>query len=493
MKIQFHNTLAGCIEPFEPIDPPNVYMYNCGPTVYDFAHVGNFRSFMIADVLRRTLELLGFHVHQVMNLTDVGHMTDDQLADGGGEDKMVAAAKRLKQAKKQGVAPVDNPDDPYQVAQYYIDAFIEDARLLGLKVSNEYPQNMPRATQYIDGMQEMIKKLLAAKHAYIASDGAVYYSVESFSQYGQLSGNTIDRLRSGAGGRITDEHQVVKRHPADFLLWKPDATHIMKWDSPWGAGYPNWHLECSVMATTLLGQDVIDIHMGGEDNIFPHHECEIAQTCGATGKELFSRFWIHARHLFINGEKMSKSKGTFYTVRDLAAKGISPVAVRMELVKAPYRMNANLTEQGLVDSARTVQRLRDFSTDLDRRCDGAVASVDLTHPALEAFGSALADDLNIAAAMASLFAWIQQDHSDAAESLAVLRQMDRVLGVLDLGLADNQEAGGDLEIAETCAAIDQARAQKEFEVADNLRQQLVDAGYEVHTSKGGTTARKKLA
>ena len=217
MEIRFYNTLTNRAEVFQPVDSDCVRMYSCGPTVYDFAHIGNFRSFLFADVIRRSLEFFGHKVHHVMNITDVGHMTDDGNADGGGEDKMQAAARRVKEGKKSGKVPdgaVQNPDDPYQIAQYYTDAFLKDARTLGVKVAFEYPENVLHATQHIDSMIEMIGQLISNGHAYVGPDGVVYYSVESFPAYGKLSGNTIDRLMTGAGGRINDENQASKRHPA---------------------------------------------------------------------------------------------------------------------------------------------------------------------------------------------------------------------------------------------------------------------------------------
>ena len=226
-------------------------------------------------------------------------------------------------------------------------------------------------------MQEMISQLIQRGHAYVGPDGVVYYSVESFPAYGRLSGNTLDRLMTGAGGRVSEENQANKRHPADFMLWKPDSSHIMKWDSPWGAGYPGWHIECSCMARKRLGRDVIDIHTGGEDLIFPHHECEIAQTCGATGENSFARFWMHARFLLVEGEKMSKSRGNFYTVRDVLQgrvrdeKGqptgvsVHPAVLRLELLKSHYRGNMNFTHKGLIDSAGVVRRLTEFRARLE--------------------------------------------------------------------------------------------------------------------------------
>ena len=317
--IKFYNSLTKSLDPFEPINAPVVTMYNCGPTVYDYAHIGNFKSFLFADVLRRFLELAGYDVKQVMNLTDVGHMTDDSNADGGGQDKMAAAGERLAEAKKSGKLPEGSdldPNDPYAIAKFYGQAFVEDAKLLGIKVANQ-PEYLPKATDYIAHMQGLIAKLVEKEHAYVGSDGAVYFSVQSFPEYGKLSGNTLEDLRGGAGGRVSADNQAVKRHPADFLLWKPDDSHLMKWDSPWGTGYPGWHIECSAMAKAVLEQDVIDIHTGGEDNIFPHHECEIAQSCCASGRDSFAKFWMHGRHLMVEGTKMSKSKGNFFTVRQV--------------------------------------------------------------------------------------------------------------------------------------------------------------------------------
>ena len=501
MNIRFHNTLTNSVEPFESLEPQKVFMYNCGPTVYDYAHIGNFRTFIFADVLRRFLELAGYNVRQVMNLTDVGHMTEDQLADGGGQDKMQLAIQRISQAKKAGTVPDDavtDPNDPYQVAEYYIQAFLADARQLGMKVACEYPAKMPRATDYVPHMQEMIRTLLDKGHAYVAEDGVVYYSVETFPDYGRLSGNTLDKIRSGAGGRVLDEHQAVKKHPADFFLWKPDSTHIMKWDSPWGTGYPGWHLECSVMAKAILARDVIDIHTGGEDNIFPHHECEIAQSCGASGEGVFARFWIHARHLQVEGEKMSKSKGNFHTARDVfegkvTGNQVHPAALRFELLKAHYRSNLNFTRRSLQDSAGAVKKLSDFAGRLKAQCGGEAAKVDLSHPVLGDFAAAMADDLNISGAMAVVFKWLEGEHPKADESLGVLNRIDSVLGVVSLFDASAEANEGDTDAAAKCRQIDEARAAKDYAAADRLRQELVEAGYDVQTTKQGTTVQKKLA
>lgn len=506
MSIHFYNTLTNRTEEFQPLENGVVRMYSCGPTVYDFAHIGNFRSFLFADLIRRFLEVMGNDVVHVMNITDVGHMTDDHLADGGGEDKMELAAKRLKEDKKSGKVPdgaISNPDDPYQVAQYFTDSFLDDARKLGMKIAFEYPQKIPHATNHIHDMQEMIGELIKNEHAYVGPDGAVYFSIESFPEYGRLSGNTLDQLREGSGGRVQEADQQNKRHPADFLLWKPDQSHIMKWDSPWGTGYPGWHIECSVMARKLLGRDVIDIHTGGEDLIFPHHECEIAQSCGATGQQHFARFWMHARFLMVEGEKMSKSKGNFYTVRDvlqgkLTGRSVHPAVLRYELLKSHYRSNMNFTEKGLKDSAGAVRKLNEFHNQLVLQTGGEVAEVDNSHPILASFLGALSDDLNIAGALGVLFPWMGQPHSNPQESLAVLKVINRILDVAPMEHADqlnesDEDSTDGLDIASLCKGIDEARASKNYARADEIRKQLQEAGYEVRNSPEGTVATKQLA
>lgn len=507
LEIRFYNTLSHRVEVFTALEPPVVTMYSCGPTVYDYAHIGNFRAFLVADLARRFLELAGYEVRQVMNLTDVGHMTQDQVADGGGEDKMQLAVRRLQSAKKEGQLPpgaVADPTDPFQVARYFTEAFLRDARLVGLKVAGEYPQRMPAASQYVGAMQDLIRRLIAKGHAYVAGDGAVYYDVQSFPQYGALSGNTVERLREGAGGRVSGENQAVKRHPADFLLWKPDPTHLMKWDSPWGVGYPGWHIECSAMAMTVLGRSTIDLHTGGEDNIFPHHECEIAQSSGATGQP-FARYWLHTRFLLVDGKKMSKSAGNFYTVRDLlegrvSGRPVDPGVVRFELLKAHYRSNMNFTVKGLVDSAGAVQKFREFHGQAQRDGRGRTEEIDLSHAVLGEFAGALADDLNISGALAVVFDWIGRGADEPAVRLGVLRKVDSVLGLLgetETRLAEPPAGGAtdeiDGRVKELCRQVDAARARKDFAAADELRRQIVDLGYEVRNTPQGTQASRKLA
>jgi cysteinyl-tRNA synthetase len=513
MTIRLYNTLARREEEFVPLDPggKTVTFYSCGPTVYDFAHIGNFRSFLNADVLRRTLELFGYDVRQVMNMTDVGHMTDDELADGGGEDKMEVAARRIVEDKKSGKLPPDvdiNPNDPYAVADYYAEAFLNDARTLGLEILDDYDRDrsiMPRPTRYIEPMIELVQQLIDEGHAYVADDGVVYYDVQSFPDYGRLSGNTPDRIRAGEGGRVTEQTQAHKRHPADFMLWKADPAHLMKWESPWGTGYPGWHLECSVMAMRLLGANtngVIDIHSGGEDNIFPHHECEIAQACGASGEQRFARYWFHTRFLIVESEKMSKSKGNFFTVRDLLAKGASPAAIRLELIKTHYRSNANFTFQGLKDVQRQINRWKKLEAWLERHA-GQPMPGDEPGPleaALEPFRQALANDLNIAGAIGVLNEAVGRHDVEATppggsgahtyvSELDALRTMDRVLGVLDLE-HESIEASADVDVEAIEGKIAErntARAAKDFATADRIRDELASMGIEIKDSPDGTT------
>jgi len=502
MKFQFYNSLTNSTEEFKSIEPNKVRMYSCGPTVYDFAHIGNFRSFLFGDVL-----LGGYEVDHVMNITDVGHMVE------GEEDKMKKAGERVKENKKSGrvaEGEIDDPNDPWQIADYYAKAFIEDGKKLGYKIAFEYPQKVPRATDHIDSMIAMTERLLEKGHAYIAGD-AVYFSTESFPEYGKLSGNSMDEIRGNSSGRISSDQLASKKHPADFLLWKADQTHIMKWDSPWGVGYPGWHIECSAMAAKLLGSDVIDIHTGGEDLIFPHHECEIAQSCGCSGQDSFASFWIHARFLFVEGEKMSKSLGNFYTARDVFegkvkdSKGkpmgqpVHPAVLRFELIKSHYRTNMNFTSKGLIDSASTIQRLMKFRADLESKTGGKAAKVDLNHPVLGAFAKALADDLNMAEALGVMHPWVRGDHPDPHESLAVWQAMNSVLQLAPLNEGmevDSSSAGGgggDDQAEEWRLAMVAARKDKDYAASDEYREKLINAGYEVEISKQDVTIRKKLA
>lgn len=523
-SLHLYNTLTKRVEPFRATDPTRVAFYSCGPTVYDDAHIGNFRAFLIADMLRRWLEspLCTIQdaqgkphagpraVRHAMNITDVGHMTDDAQADGGGQDKMDAARARLLEAKKAGTLPKGadiDPADPSAIARFYADRFIEDAQRLGLKVASE-PAMMPRATAYVPAMVTLIGRLIERRCAYLTGQPgsrAVYFSVGAFESYGRLSGNTLDALRAGAGGRVDDANQQTKAHPADFLLWKEDATHLMKWDSPWGAGYPGWHVECSAMAFEVLAraaypdgvvpdaQPIIDLHTGGEDNIFPHHECEIAQSCCAFNQAPnaapFARHWLHTRFLLVDGQKMSKSKGNFFTARDLFAGGVEPAALRLALIRTHYRTNADFTEQLLKDSQRMVERLR--RVEASREPGEANPASTL---ARGAFTEAMNDDLNIAAAIAAVNTMVGALDGPTAADAGILGQFDAVLGVLSLerpAMADTHIglfAPGlepDPAVIEKLEQRKAARANKDFATSDAIRDELAAMGYAIKDVAGG--------
>jgi len=504
MSFRLYNTFTRAVEDFHPAHSPRVTFYSCGPTVYDYAHIGNFRSFLAADLLRRYLEFSGYRVRQVMNMTDVGHMVDDEAADGSGPDKLEVARLRLLESKKSGRLPAGvslDPDDPYAIGSFYAEAFLADARVLGLKVASEMvddPSLMPRPTQYVPQMIALTEKLIDADHAYVASDGVVYFDVQSFPEYGQLSGNTLDQLRSGAGGRLEEANQASKKHPADFMLWKPDPTHLMRWPSPWGEGYPGWHLECSAMALALLAssaEPTIDLHSGGEDNIFPHHECEIAQSRGVTGAAHFARHWFHPRHLFVEGQKMSKSKGTFLTVRDLLGRGYGPAAIRLELIKTHYRSNANFTFQGLKDAERMTSRWRGFV----ERGEASASDRPADEGIIAEFVEAMDNDLNIAGAMGVVNKWIGQTAEPSRADAALMRRLDAVLGVLELPEHADQTLLDRLGVTRAGESVDVARverliadrkatrAARDFPRADAIRDELAAMGVEIKDGPQGTT------
>ena len=450
--MQFYNTLVKDKQDFAALSGRTVKMYNCGPTVYNFATIGNFRAFMLADLLRRYLEYKGYEVTQVMNLTDVGHMTTD--ADEG-EDKLEKAAREAKK-------------DPYQVAEFYAQAFFADIDSLRIRRANHYP----RATQHIPEMIDLIRRLIDRGHAYAGGD-SIYYDISSFPGYGQLSGNTLEKLQAGARIEVNPE----KKNPFDFALWKSDPHHIMQWDSPWGRGFPGWHIECSAMSMKYLGS-TLDIHTGGEDNIFPHHECEIAQSEGATG-EKFVRYWLHTRFLLVDGRKMSKSLGNFYTLRDLQEKGYSDLAMRYLLLSTNYRQPLNFTLEAVEASHEAVRRLRDFVIDLDlAQGEGSSPEVaDVIGTAIAAFADGLDDDLNISKSLAGVFDFIREANKleltrqDAQAVRAVMMDFNKVLGVIDI---EQQSLEGEVE--RLIQQRQQARKAKDFRTADEIRGSLLKRG-----------------
>ncbi|MFC1571990.1 cysteine--tRNA ligase [Candidatus Eisenbacteria bacterium] len=474
--IRLTNTMSGRIEDFEPLNDGQVRMYHCGPTVYGYAHIGNYRSFLLGDLLRRLFEFHGLEVLQIMNITDVGHMTVD--TDDAGEDKMEAAAK------KEG-------KDPYEVARYYEKAFFEDLDALGIRRAGGYP----RASEHIEEMVELVSSLMDKGYAYL-SDDTILFDISKFPSYGQLSGKRIEDLQSGAGGRLSEEMLAAKRNPGDFRLWKVDSEHLLQWDSPWGRGYPGWHLECSVMARKYLG-DTLDIHTGGEDNIFPHHESERAQIEPVTGKP-FVRYWVHNRHLMCEGTKMSKSLGNCYTVRGLINEGFDPIAMRYLLLSGHYTAPLNFTKEGLKGAWECVTRIRNFVRRMEEaaakessQSDGGVSGA--VDTLLNDFTEAIDDDLNMSKALSHLFDFMRDVNKrepqgeEARAAADAVKRADQMLGILQ-----KEPAGGD--DAEIDALVDEriaARKARDFARSDEIRDELTQRGILLEDTKDGTRWYRK--
>ncbi len=473
--LKLYNTLTRKKEEFKSIEEGKVRMYNCGPTVYFYAHIGNLRSFTFADTLRRYLEYNGFEVRQVMNITDVGHMTAESLDAESGEDKMEQAMKRENK-------------DPWEIADFYTKAFLEDCRKMNFKE----PFKMPKATEHIEDMIKIIKKLIENGYAYIVN-GCVYYDVSKFKDYGKLSGNTVEKLKEGAGGRV--ECNLDKKNHFDFALWIEDPKHIMYWKSPWGVhGYPGWHVECSVMSMKYLG-DSIDIHTGGEDNKFPHHECEIAQSEGATGKK-FCNYWLHIKHLLVDGEKMSKSEGNFYTLKDLLEKGFSARALRFAYLSSHYRSQMNFTLEGLKQSEETVRKLTDFMDKLKEWKDGEENTrVDnIIEEAKLNFEKEMDDDLNTPGAIAAIFDFVRKinklmdkgeiSRGNSEKIYDTMTGFDQVLGVLEKEKKELPEWAKEL-----IEKRKRLRKEKKWEKADQVRDELKKKGIVVEDTPQGPRYR----
>lgn len=480
--MRLYNTLSGKLEAFVPIHSNVVTMYNCGPTVYNTAHIGNLSSYLMADLLRRYLEYKGYTVKQVMNITDVGHLVSDSDT---GEDKIE------KSAREQQLDPID-------IARKYETQFHEDRKKLRIKDAMEYP----RASEYIEEQLSMIKTLLKKKIAYETSDG-IYFDVMTFPDYGKLSKNKLEDLNAGARIEVHEE----KKNSADFALWKKcvgeNAHHILRWDFETGkrvsgtdenpnVGFPGWHIECSAMASALLGKQ-IDIHTGGEDNIFPHHECEIAQSRAVSGKPFFAKYWIHKRHIFVDGVKMSKSLKNFFTLSDLEKKGFSSVDFRYLILSIHYRQNANFTWKSLEDSRKAIDHLQVFLTLVQQASDiGPEVDVTIHRKNFEA---SLDDDLNTSGALAALFELSKQGHialsrkggiKNKLEVLRFLRDADQVFGILDWDLIEQPDPQIEMYISER----DKARAQKDFKKADEMRDELKKKGIELMDQDGKTMWRR---
>ncbi|MAH43217.1 cysteine--tRNA ligase [archaeon] len=467
--MKFYNSLTKQKEEFQSLNEKEVTMYNCGPTVYFYIHIGNARAFVFSDILRRWLEYRDYTVKQVMNITDVGHMTQDEDIDSTkGEDKLEKEARKEKK-------------DPWQIADFYTKAFLEDSKALKIKEAFAYP----KATETIQEMIELIQKLIDNGHAYVV-DRNVYYDVTSFPDYGKLSGNTIEQLKAGARLDVNEE----KKNPFDFALWVHNPNHIMQWDSPWGKGYPGWHVECSAMSMKYLGK-TIDIHTGGEDNIFPHHECEIAQSEGANECE-FVKYWMHTRFLLVDGEKMSKSKGNFFTVKDILEKGYSALALRYVLVSAQYRTPMNFSFASLKSAEETLARLKQFMIDLEKSGKGeeneGVNNVLII--AYKEIERSMDDDLNTPAALAAVFDAVKEltkymekgiGSNNKKEIEKFMKDIEDMFGIVPA--VEEQKISS--EERNLIDEREEARKRKDFKTSDAIRDRLAKKGIVLEDSPDG--------
>jgi cysteinyl-tRNA synthetase len=468
MKI--FNTETRTKEELVPAEDRQIRMYTCGPTVYNYAHIGNFRTYVFEDLLRRTLKFFGYKVAQVMNITDI----DDKTIRG-------AIAENI----------------PFKTfTDRYTKAFFEDLKTLNIEKVEYYPH----ATDFVPQMIEIIEGLVNEGIGYRGADGSIYFAIEKFPSYGRLSHLCLDELKAGASKRVAaDEYD--KEHIADFVLWKaydPERDGKIYWESPFGKGRPGWHIECSAMAMNLLGK-TIDIHVGGVDNMFPHHENEIAQSEGFTHQR-FVRYWMHSEHLLVEHKKMSKSLGNFYTLRDLLDKGYSGMQVRYLLLQTHYRTQLNFSFAGLDAAAKSLERIGDFilrlrQIDQVKNCKEVEPLLKKAH---QQFSEALADDLNISPALAALFDLIREinglcdadkvGREEAQKTLYLLEQFDQVLGVLPLK-ASSEEISAELQ--ELLAQREQARASKNWKAADAARDQILSQGYLIEDTPAGARLKKK--
>jgi cysteinyl-tRNA synthetase len=460
MPLRFFNTYSRKLEEFAPRDPasPEIDIYTCGPTVYSRAHIGNFRAYIFEDLLQRHLEARGFKVHRVMNITDV----DD---------------KTIRGAHEAGV-PLT------KFTQQFKDAFFKDADMLRIKRADEYPAATDQ--RYIEKMISMISALISKGLAYQADDKSVYFRINKFPNYGKLAHFDLTELRST--GRVKHD-EYDKEHIGDFALWKAwdEEDGDVKWDSPWGPGRPGWHIECSAMATALLG-DQIDIHCGGVDNIFPHNEAEIAQSEGVTGKQ-FVRMWLHCAHLLVDGQKMSKSLRNFYTIPDVLAKGYTGREIRYALIRVNYRTQLNFTWDGMKEARESLGRIDDWLERLREVAGDKKGNPKIDMQLGHEFEEALDDDLNISAALGFLFETIRdtnramdQNKLDAKTAVAWLNWWNQINKVLDF-----ESDGAELpeEVAKLAEARAQARLAKDFRKSDELRDKLNALGWEARDTKDG--------
>ncbi len=460
--MKFYNTLTRSKDEFAPLEDNTVRIYTCGPTVYNYAHIGNLRTYIFMDLLRRALISNGYDLRHVMNITDVGHLVSD--ADEG-EDKMIKASREQQKS-------------PWEIAEFYTKAFMRDIARLNIGK----PEIVVRATDHIDDMIDFVRRLIERGRAYETSDG-IYYDISKFPEYGMLSGLNLDEQQAGARVEVNTE----KRHPADFTVWiKAPKEHIMQWPSPWGMGYPGWHIECSAMGLRYLGE-YFDIHTGGVDHIPIHHENEIAQICGLFGHPA-AKFWLHGEFMLVDGGKMSKSLGNVYTIDDLAERGYDPLDFRYFCLNAHYRQKLNFTFAGMDAAKKSLANLRASIAAHRNAADGT--QPDLTGY-LQEFADAVNDDLNIPRALGILWNMVRGESKSKAVYDAALK-MDLVLG-LDLDRMTDEQPSDDFtpeEIAEIeamIAARTAAKKAKNYAEADRIRAELASRGIVLTDTKDGTT------
>jgi cysteinyl-tRNA synthetase len=461
--VRLYDSLTRELHDVSPVDGETVKIYSCGPTVYRYIHIGNMRSFMLGDLIRRALRFEGFTVRWIMNITDVGHMTDE--VSDTGRDKME-------------LAEADEGLSAAEIAQKYTDAFLLDSDLVGIERADLYP----RATDHIDDMIKIIQTLIEKGHAYEV-DGTVYYDVTSFPGYGKLSGNTLDQLRAGHRQEVAVD--PAKRHPEDFALWKKAGPNrALRWPSPWGDGYPGWHIECSAMSMKHLGER-FDIHTGGNDNKFPHHEDEIAQSEAAVGHPVVST-WVHGGFLRMGKVKMAKSAGNILRVTDLAAQGVDPLAYRLLCFGTRYRSEMNFDWEALEGQNRRLTEVR------RKVADWGPASADLSGAAeaLDArFREAVADDLDLPRALVVMNETVTARVPDG-EKVDLMMSWDQVLG-LDLGRLAREVFEPSVEAMALIAERDRARAERDFARSDEIRDRLQAMGLEVMDTPEGTKVRPR--
>ena len=475
--VKLYNTLTKRVEEFKPQDPALVTVYCCGPTVYDYAHIGNFRTYTMTDVLVRTLRHLGYAVKFVMNITDVGHLVSDSDT---GEDKLEKGAKR------EGKTAWD-------IAKFYTEAFLSDSKKLNLVD----PDVRPKPTEHIAEQIALVQTLLDKGFAYKIDDG-IYFDTSKFSSYGQLTGQKLEDLKAGA--RVEPNPQ--KRNPTDFALWKfsplrPKGSagqapkRDMEWPSPWGIGFPGWHIECSAMSMKYLG-DQLDIHTGGADLIPIHHTNEIAQSEASTGKHPFVRFWVHGQFMLVDGEKMSKSKGNFYRLADIEAKGFDPLALRYFYLSAQYRAFQNFTWEALTSAQNSLKELRtaisNFQISVSKRNTLSDEKLEKVDEYRKQFDEAISNDLNMPQALAVVWE-VVKSNIPSPDKYDLLMDFDEVLG-LDLRFT-NKELRIPEEVSVFIKKREELRNQKKFDEADTVRKQIEEKGFEVEDTSEGSVVKKK--